>query len=104
MPDLKSIPQPVPLKIDYPCTQVEITKGAYLFLQYCMPCHGEIDNKFGVLPELGHVTKAKFDLLNDIVRKGTLEQLGMPNFGSKLTDEDIENLKKYIVAKAKKIY
>ncbi|MBZ5859619.1 PQQ-dependent dehydrogenase, methanol/ethanol family [Flavihumibacter profundi] len=103
MPDLKSIPQPVPLKIDYPGSQVEITKGGYLFLQYCMPCHGEIDKKFGVLPELGHITKAKFDLINDIVRKGALENLGMPNLGNKLTDEDVENIKKYISAMAKEI-
>lgn len=103
MPVLTDLPKPVPLNIEYVGSKEEILKGEAIYLQYCQSCHGAIDKDYGALPDLGHLTKAKFNLLHDIVRKGTLEHLGMPNLGNKLNDEDIENLKKYIVAKAKEI-
>jgi quinohemoprotein ethanol dehydrogenase len=103
MPDLNSMPQPVPLDFEYPGTQTEIKKGELLYLRYCMPCHGTIDKDYGVLPDLGYIQKTKFDVINDIVLKGSLEHLGMPNFGDRLTADDLENIKKYIVASANKI-
>ena len=68
-----------------------------------MACHQTIDKDYGALPDLGHLTKEKFDIIDGIVLKGMLEQTGMPNFGSRLSPADLENIKKYIVAEAKKI-
>ena len=49
------------------------------------------------------MAKEKFDIIDNIVLKGMLEPSGMPNFGSRLSASDLENLKKYIVASAKQI-
>jgi quinohemoprotein ethanol dehydrogenase len=102
MPDLIAMQQPLPLNIEYPGTETAIKRGGEIYLQYCMSCHGTIDKDYGALPDLGHLTKAKFDIINDIVLKGMLEHLGMPNFGNRLSPEDLENIKKFIVAEAKK--
>ena len=103
MPELITAQQPVPLNIDYPGTAAEIMRGGEIYLQYCMSCHWEIDKNYGAIPDLGHLTKTKFDIIDEIVLKGRLEPLGMPNFGSRLSAADLENLKKYIVNEAKKI-
>ena len=103
MPELIAMQKPVPLNIEYPGTETAIKRGGEIYLQYCMSCHGTIDKNYGALPDLGLTTKAKFDIINDIVLKGSLEHLGMPNFGSRLSAADIENIKKYIVSIAKTI-
>jgi len=103
MPALSAAQRPVPLLIDYPGTEAEIKRGGELYVQYCMLCHSDIDKNYGALPDLGHLPKAKFDIIGDIVLKGALEPLGMPNFGSRLSPADLENIKKYIVASAKLI-
>jgi alcohol dehydrogenase (cytochrome c)/quinohemoprotein ethanol dehydrogenase len=95
--------KPVPLNIDFPGTETEIKRGGEIYLRFCMACHGMIDKNYGALPDLGHLTKAKFDIMGDIVLKGRLEPLGMPNFGSRLSAIDLENIKKYIIASAKQI-
>jgi quinohemoprotein ethanol dehydrogenase len=103
MPELVAAQRPVPLNIEYPGTATAIKRGGEIYLQYCMSCHGNIDKNYGALPDLGHLTKEKFDIIGDIVLKGKLEPLGMPNFGSRLSPEELEHIKKYIVAEAKKI-
>ncbi len=103
MPKMIASQKPVPLHIEYPGTETEIKKGGEIYYQYCMSCHGTIDKDYGALPDLGLITKAKFDIINEIVLKGKLEPLGMPNLGSKLSPGDLENIKKYIVASAKQI-
>jgi quinohemoprotein ethanol dehydrogenase len=103
MPEMIPMQQPVPLNVDYPGTNTEISRGGEIYLQYCMPCHGTIDRNYGSLPDLGHMQKVKFDIMDSIVLKGMLEPLGMPNFGNKLSGTDIDLLKKYIAAQAKLI-
>jgi len=103
MPELIAMQKPVPLNIDFPGTETEIKRGGEIYLRFCMACHGMIDKNYGALPDLGHLTKAKFDIMGDIVLKGRLEPLGMPNFGSRLSAIDLENIKKYIIASAKQI-
>ena len=103
MPEMIAMQKPVPLNIDYTGTEAEIKRGGEIYLRFCMACHGMIDKNYGALPDLGHLTKAKFDIIDDIVLKGRLESLGMPNFGSRLSATDLENIKKYIVVSAKQI-
>lgn len=38
---------------------------------------------------MGHITKGKLDIIDNIVLKGTLESLGMPNFGIRFANERI---------------
>lgn len=103
MPDFYKQEKPTLLNIDYPSSEDDIKKGADIYFQYCFSCHGEIDNESGALPDLGHMQKVKFDVMDSIVLKGMLEPLGMPNLGNKLTVADVENLKKFISAKVKEL-
>ena len=103
MPELIAAEKPVPLHIDYPGTEKDIKRGGEIYLQYCMSCHGTIDKDYGSIPDLGLMTKAKFDIIDEIVLKGRFEPLGMPNFGSRLSAAELENIKRYIVASAKQI-
>jgi quinohemoprotein ethanol dehydrogenase len=93
MPGLTAIQRPVPLTIDYPGTKTEIKRGEEIYLQSCMSCHGTIDKDYGALPDLGLMAKEKFDIIDNIVLKGMLQPSGMPNFGSRLSVADLENLK-----------
>ncbi len=101
MPVLIPMQRSTPLHIDYPGTKAETARGGEIYLQYCMPCHGTIDKDYGALPDLGHMQKLKFDIMDSIVLKGMLEPLGMPSFGDRLTPQDVDLLKKYIVEQAK---
>jgi len=103
MPDFYKQEKPAILNVDYPATENDIKKGFTLYMQYCFLCHGDIDEKSGALPDLGHMQKAKFDILDSILLKGMLEPLGMPNLGNKLTATDVEHIKKYIAASARKL-
>ncbi|MGK2863506.1 MAG: PQQ-dependent dehydrogenase, methanol/ethanol family [Chitinophagaceae bacterium] len=103
MPALTAVQKPVALIMDYPGTETEIKRGGKIYLQYCMACHGTIDKDYGALPDLGLMTRERFDVIDDIVLKGMLEPVGMPNFGNRLSAADLENIKKYIVASAKQI-
>ncbi|MEP7375003.1 MAG: PQQ-dependent dehydrogenase, methanol/ethanol family [Chitinophagaceae bacterium] len=103
IPAFTAMRRPAPLNMEYPGSETEIKRGEEIYLQYCMACHGTIDKDYGALPDLGHLTKEKFEVIDGIVLKGMLEQLGMPNFGNRLSPADLENIKKYIVAEAKKI-
>jgi len=103
MPELVAAKRPVLLNIDYPGTEKEIKRGGEIYYTFCMSCHSTIDKNYGALPDLGHIDKAKFDIIDEIVLKGRLEPFGMPNFGSRLSATDLENIKKYIVATAKQI-
>ena len=103
MPALKPLQENPPLDVDYPGTDAELARGGELYLQYCMSCHGEIDKDHGALPDLGHMQKVKFDILDSILLKGMLEPLGMPDFGERLNAKEVDLLKKYIASRAKKI-
>lgn len=103
MPEFYKTEKPTLLNVDYPATTDEINKGNVLYMQNCFLCHGAIDKEAGALPDLGHIQKVKFDILDSIVLKGMLESAGMPNFGSRLSSADIENLKKFIAAKTKEL-
>jgi len=103
MPEFYNTEKPTLLNVDYQATTDEIKKGNALYMQYCFACHGIIDKESGALPDLGHIQKVKFDILDSIVLTGMLEPVGMPNFGNKLSPADLENLKKYIAAKAKEL-
>jgi hypothetical protein len=103
MPDYYATEKPKPLQVNYPGTAAELKQGSTIYLQYCFPCHGPIDKSYGALPDLGHMQKLKFDILDSIVLKGLLQPLGMPNFGDRLTPAQVDLLKKYIAASAREI-
>lgn len=82
-------------------TREEIARGAVLFVTYCAICHPAIGSGGGNLPDLGYSSEGTYQNFQAIVRKGLLLPLGMPNFGDRLSETDAENIKNYILTKAR---
>jgi len=73
-----------------------IGNGWDLFVQLCIACHN-LGKGGGALPDLARSSDAVFENYNAIIREGMLASQGMPNLGEHLTEEDVEDIKSYII-------
>ena len=73
------------------------------FNQYCNRCHGSPGSGGGAYPDLAYSDKAKFESFYQIVGEGAYLPMGMPNFGDRLDQGQIENIKNYILRAAKEL-
>ncbi len=96
IPDFSKAPEKSLINLGFQATQEQIDKGGKLFGRYCGKCHGG-----GIIPDLTHSRAEIFESFQQIVGEGTLLGLGMPNFGDRLTNNDIQNIKNYILSEAK---
>ncbi|MFD1140935.1 PQQ-dependent dehydrogenase, methanol/ethanol family [Larkinella insperata] len=86
--------------VDLPvrATETQIQHGGLLYLQYCQRCHGDVGAGGGVLPDLGRSPVSVHENFAAIVRQGVLVSTGMPDFGKRLSAEDVTDLQGYILA------
>jgi quinohemoprotein ethanol dehydrogenase len=83
-------------------TDNQVNDGRLLYTQNCYRCHGSGAQSAGVLPDL-----RRSGALSDrtawrsIVRDGALESAGMIGFARWLSPDQVENIRAYIVLKAK---
>jgi quinohemoprotein ethanol dehydrogenase len=99
-------PEPVQkqlIDLNTEANEAEIARGASLFTTYCALCHASIGSGGGNIPDLGYSTKETFQNFYNIVRAGALLPLGMPNFGDRLSEQDVSFIKNYIVGTAQKV-
>ncbi|MEO1437848.1 MAG: PQQ-dependent dehydrogenase, methanol/ethanol family [Bacteroidota bacterium] len=101
-----------PTKFDAPMTQltaqapqggpVEIGTGFNLYVTYCVQCHGDmVGAGGGALPDLARSSDGIFENYNQIVLEGMLAENGMPAFGDRLTEKDIQHIQDYLKFTAK---
>ena len=91
----------VTLAVDILDTQ--IAKGEDLFDKYCSACHTLApNNPGGTIPNLTYSHPDIMGAFHQIVRDGIFLPKGMPKFKGRLSDEDISNIKGYILSSAKK--
>jgi len=84
-------------------TDAQIAKGASLFGKNCGPCHTlNANNPGGNIPNLTYSHPDIMGAFHQIVRDGIFLPKGMPKFKGRLSDEDISNIKGYILSSAKK--
>jgi len=103
----KNASKPVyPLKpekklIELPVTgsEKEIAHGNVLFQQYCIACHTM--NGGGTIPDLTLSTSETYNAFMGIVRDGKYLPKGMPNFGDRLSEQDVNDVKQYVLSVAK---
>ena len=55
----------------------------------------------GAIPNLAYSNESVFGFMKEIVLDGVLLELGMPNFSDRLTEEDVQLIKKYILHSAR---
>jgi len=79
-----------------------VSKGEALYTQNCAICHGP--SAVGGVKDLRHMTKDVHDDFLDIVIGGKRQDLGMPKFGGKLTEEQAKDIHAYLIKRAQDDY
>jgi quinohemoprotein ethanol dehydrogenase len=75
----------------------EIARGNRLFDRFCGTCHGD-----GAIPALVYSTPETFAVFDKIVGDGAYAEKGMPMFGDRLSEQDISDLKNFILSDAQR--
>lgn len=84
------------INLDFNATQEQIKNGQRLFVRYCGTCHGG-----GVIPNLSYSKPEIFESFTRIVGDGIFLGKGMPKFKDRLSDQNINDIKNYILSNAK---
>ena len=84
--------------VAFTATADQVNHGSLLFGQYCGRCHGG-----GEIPDLSYSRPEIFDMFPQIVGKGAFISKGMPRFDDRLSDQDMLDLKHFILSKAKNL-
>ncbi len=103
MPEFnKAIEQVIP-QTEFTATTEELAHGEKLFWKYCGTCHVVKDGGGGVAPDLAYSSLvANSDILLGVALNGALLSQGMPNFGDRLSEKDVLDIRKYILTMANK--
>ena len=78
-------------------TADSVKAGASTYMEYCSLCHGPRAVSSGVIPDLRMISNSTHQRFQEIVLKGELEALGMPNFSDLLNSEDVISVHHYII-------
>ncbi len=95
-PEFPSLEVSSLVDLDYDADPERIANGGKLFQRYCDQCHGG-----GVIPDLLYSSAEMFAAFEDIVGKGTLLGLGMPNFEGRLDEGEIRDIRHYVLHTAR---
>ena len=103
MPVFEKQPKKEYLTLPVEVTEAQVEKGSNLFGKYCSACHTlSAGNPGGNIPNLTYSHPDIMGAFQQIVGDGIFLPKGMPKFGGRLSNEDISNIKGYILATAKK--
>ena len=84
--------------VAFKTTPAQLEHGAALFSRRCSMCHGVAAVSGGAIADLRYALPATYDNMDNIVRQGAYQQLGMPKFDF-LTAEDLAALKNYVLSR-----
>ena len=79
----------------------DLLKGEKIYAQYCGACHGAGVRGKSIV-DLRHLTIDKHEIFNEILLEGILEENGMANFSSILTEQEVNQVHNYIIDRATK--
>jgi quinohemoprotein ethanol dehydrogenase len=105
MPDFPKKPAKQLVDLDFEATPEQIQHGSQLYLRYCSSCHGGGGKPVGggTIPDLNFSTPAVFEMFSGIVSDGAFLEKGMPKFNDRLGEQDILDIKNYILSNAKNL-
>lgn len=96
IPDFARKPKKQLVKLPVDASEAELEEGQTIFIKNCRACHwGE-----GNVPDLTYSTPEIFQIFHEIVGRGIFIGKGMPNYGDRYTEDEISNVKKYILSVA----
>ena len=96
------IDKPALTVINYTATPAEVEHGAALFARRCSMCHGVAAVSGGAIADLRYALPATYDSIDNIVRQGAYQSLGMPKFYF-LKEADVAALKSYLLSRRKEL-
>jgi quinohemoprotein ethanol dehydrogenase len=88
--------------IEHPSTPADVDYGAALFARRCSMCHGVAVVSGGAIADLRYALPSTYDALDQIVRGGAYQQLGMPKFYF-FKESDVTAIKSYLLARRKEL-
>lgn len=94
---------PLPPLPEFEANQEQIAAGKAAYHTYCGVCHGPGVKGGGVIADLRHMGEAKHRMFKDIVLDGVFSSVGMVSFADVLTEQDAENIQRYILSEAKEL-
>ena len=80
-----------------PHSNGDVREGFDIYTANCAVCHGE--NARGGVKDLRRMSSQTHKDFFDIVLRGKRASNGMPTFGDKLTQHDVEQIQKYLVSR-----
>lgn len=81
---------------------IDIGHGLTLYVEHCVNCHGDqFGAGGGALPDLTRSSDQVFANYDKIIREGLLAENGMPNFGERLTQKDVSDIKEFFLYSSK---
>jgi quinohemoprotein ethanol dehydrogenase len=92
--DAAPVPNPPPLR----ASEESVQRGARVYAQTCAQCHGQL--AVGGVKDLRYMAPETHAAFDEIVLEGTLEERGMAGFASLLTEQDVEDVHAYLIARA----
>lgn len=82
--------------------ELSIGRGFDGFINMCSGCH-ELGAGGGAVPDLTRSPDATFGLYKNILMDGALASQGMPNFGHVLNEQDVADLRAYVLYHASEL-
>lgn len=99
MPEVRqrvmTAPNPPPLT----ASAEDVAVGRQLYGENCSVCHGLSAYSANAIPDLRYLTPEKHEQFQNIVH-GARAHLGMPPFGGRLTAEQFEKIRAYLIKRA----
>ena len=78
-----------------------VAEGGALYNSNCVACHGFPGiSKGGALPSLSYLPAPMIDQLGTFIINGPATSRGMPNFAGKLSEEDVQKIRAFILGMA----
>jgi quinohemoprotein ethanol dehydrogenase len=79
----------------------QVKAGTALYVSNCVFCHGVPGvDRGGNIPNLGYIGASYIEHLDKFVFKGPAMSRGMPDFTGKLSADDVEKIKAFILGTA----
>ena len=84
-------------------TAEDIDNGRVTYARYCSGCHGDTAVAGGPIPDI-RATYALHDAddWNEIILEGALAERGMVSFEGAISEEEVQNIRAYVIDRAEK--
>ncbi|GAB5414965.1 MAG: PQQ-dependent methanol/ethanol family dehydrogenase [Congregibacter sp.] len=92
-----------PLVIDPPpmtASAESVANGKRVYLGFCVFCHGDGAVSGGTTPDLRALTPEKHAQFQAVVRGGLHWEKGMVGFGNELSEQEVEDIRAYLIERA----